>query len=329
MRCLVLGGAGFIGSHVVARLVAAGHAVRVVDLHPNPYTPPPPGVECLWSDWNDPACLEQALTGIDVVVHLIGTLWPGKEVPGACGQVNDELQPTLRLLEGCVAKGVRRIVFLSSGGTVYGLPHHTPIDESHALRPICTYGVAKLTIEHVIHLYHHKYGLEYVILRGANIYGEHHSLNRPQGAVNVFLKKLALGEEIEIWGDGTVVRDFLYVGDMARAVRLAVEAPIPAEVLNVGSGKGVSVNELLAIVGDATGSSPTVRYLAGRGCDVPANILAIDRIRAVTGWLPEVGLRDGVARTWRWTSNATGGQGRGENDCDQKTAQTELSPRPF
>lgn len=303
MRCLVLGGGGFIGSHVVEQLSHAGHSVRILDLGPNPYADTPSGVECLWCDWIDEEILDRAMEGMETVVHLIGALWPGKDAAGP-DAVESELKPALRMLERCVANGIRRIVFLSSGGTVYGIPEYTPIDETHPLNPICVYGWAKLLTERCIRLFHHTHGLEYIILRGSNVYGERHNLDRPQGAVDVFLRQMNKQSEIDIWGDGEIVRDFLYVGDMARAILMALTAPSKAEVLNVGSGKGVSLNGLLLALKARTGATPLVRYLSGRTCDVPVSILNIDRINKALGWTPEVSLSQGVERTWRWIRSA-------------------------
>lgn len=304
MRCLILGGAGFIGSHVVERLAGCGHRLRLLDLRPNPHAAPPAGVECLWADWNDGGALDHALSGMEAVVHLIGATWPGHDDQEAA---HGETAAAFRMLEGCVARGVRRVVFLSSGGTVYGIPRRTPIDEEHPQQPICAYGIAKLAVERQLRLFHRSRGLEYVILRGANVYGERHDLARPQGAVNVFLRHMARGEPIEIWGDGEAVRDYLHVSDLAEAFRLALAAPLGAGVFNVGSGKGVSLNGLIAACRAETGLDPRVHYLPERACDVPVNILAIDKIRSELGWSPRVGLAEGIARTWRWTRSSAPG----------------------
>lgn len=314
MDCLVLGGGGFIGSHVVDHLARAGHRVRLLDLRPNPHADPPAGVECIWADWTDAPALDRALTGVKAVVHLIGTTWPGRGDGNWAADVRGELAASIRLFQACADNGVRRVVFLSSGGTVYGIPSRIPINEDHPTRPICAYGGLKLAIEHYLHLSHHVSGLEYVILRGANVYGERHDLNRSQGAVNVFLRRLARNEPIELWGDGRVIRDYLYVGDLVRAIGLALTTPLQAGVFNVGSGQGVALTDLLAACAVETGLTPQIQVRPGRGCDVPANVLAIDRIRAELGWRPEVTLADGLARTWRWTKSALAEQAQPGRD---------------
>ena len=301
MRCLIAGGGGFIGSHVVEHLLKKGHELRVLDIRPNPYAILPSGVEWRQTDVNNQRTLRSALTGMDAVVHLMGTTWPGSDLQGIEGDIQSELMTSVRLFESCVKNGVQRIIFLSSGGTVYGVPDTTPIDENHPVRPICSYGVLKLAVEHYLHLFHHAYGLEYVILRGANIYGEGHHLNRLQGAVNIFLQQMALKAPIDIWGDGKVVRDYLYVGDMARAIGLALTSPLKAAVMNVGSGKGISLIELIEACNTETGMAANIRFLPGRDCDVPVNVLSIDKINNLLGWRPGIALSEGILRTWQWT----------------------------
>ena len=300
MRCLVLGGAGFIGSHLVKQLVTKGHTVRVLDIKPNPYYSFPEGVECFWTDWNDSDAIQRAVTDMDSVVHLICTALPGFSNPGVITDLSCNLLPTLQLLQICLQNHVKKVVFLSSGGTVYGVPNYLPIDETHETYPISSYGIVKLMTEKYLHLFYHSYGLRYVILRGANIYGEYQNPTRPQGAVNVFLRRVAHSQPVEVWGDGHVVRDFLYVADIARAIQLALESDLNAEVLNVGSGEGTSLCHLLDIIQDVTQKDVIMKYLPNRVFDVPSNVLAAEKIGTMLGWHPDISLIDGIQRTWTW-----------------------------
>lgn len=299
MRCLVLGGAGFIGSHVIDRLTQAGHEVRLLDRRPNPYWSPPAGVECFWADWGDPRAIDRALARVDVVVHLISTTVPATAGRDLAAELRADLEPTLGLLDAARGR-VRRVVFASSGGTVYGRAERLPIPEDHPTWPLSAHGVVKLTIEKYLHLYHHQSGLEYIILRSANPYGERQDPRRPQGAVGVFLGRLARDEAIEIAGDGSVVRDYFHVGDLAEAYRLAVETPLAAETFNVGSGQGLSLLELLEVVRRITKHTPSVVHRPARPQDVPANVLDTARLQSRLGWSPTVSLEDGLARTWAW-----------------------------
>lgn len=305
LTCLVLGGAGFIGSHIVETLHTHGHTVRLLDMHPNPWWTPPPGTLCHWGNWNDPALLQTALAGCQVVIHLISTSLPATSNQDIPADAQANLVATLHLLEACRANGVRKVVFASSGGTVYGVPRFTPLTEDHPTQPINAYGIVKLTIEHYLRLYHHLYGLGYVVLRGANPYGARQNPRHSQGAVGVFLGRLAQGEPITIWGDGRVVRDYFHVRDMARAFVLAAESGLTTGLFNIGSGQGVSLNDLLAAMAAVTGRQPSVAYAPARAVDVPVNVLAIDQARLHLGWQPEIDLTTGLRQTWQWVLEHT------------------------
>jgi len=300
VRCLVLGGAGFIGSHVVEGLIHRGHVVRLLDLRPNPHWSPPDEVKCIWADWNDADQLECALANIDVVIHLIGTTLPTTSNLDMVADVRGNLISTLRLLHACHQHGVRKIVFSSSGGTIYGIPQQIPIPEDHPTHPITSYGIVKLTIEHYLHLCHRLYGLGYIVLRSANPYGERQNPQGSQGAVSVFLGRLARSEPVEIWGDGRIVRDYFYVDDLARAFLAAVESEIDHGTFNVGSGQGLSLLELLSKIQSVTGLSPRIIHRPARPADVPINVLDTRRIRSHLNWQPQVALSDGLQRTWEW-----------------------------
>jgi len=300
LHCLVLGGTGFIGSHVVENLASAGHHVRLLDLHPKQFWTPPPQVECVWTDWNDSALLDQAVRGTDIVMHLIGTTLPVTSNLDIVADIESNLVASIRLLQICRQHNVQKVVFSSSGGTVYGVPQSLPIHEDHPTYPINSYGVVKLAIEKYLHVFNQLYGLGYIVLRGANPYGQRQSPLGSQGAVSVFLNRLAQSKPIEIWGDGSVVRDFVHVSDLARAFRLAAESDLNHGIFNVGSGQGISLLKLIEKIQSATGQSPTVVHLPGRSADVPINVLDIRRIQARLGWQPTIDLDAGLKQMWDW-----------------------------
>lgn len=299
-RCLVLGGAGFIGSHVADALQQRGHIVHILDKKPSPWWQAPAKSVCFWGDWNNPSILQSALQGCDTVIHLIGTSLPATSNQDIPADVQANLTPTLQLLEVCRINKIKRVVFASSGGTVYGLPKHIPITEDHPTQPLNSYGIVKLTIENYLRLYHHLHDLGYVILRGANPYGERQNPYQSQGAVGVFLGRLARGEPITIWGDGSVVRDYFHVRDMAHAFVLATEASLNAGLFNIGSGQGMSLTNLLTQIAIVTGRQPQVTYAPARVVDVPVNVLAVDHARTQLGWQPKIDLTTGLRQTWQW-----------------------------
>lgn len=304
MNCLILGATGLIGRHTIDRMLEAGHSVRAMARTPRGYAPMPQAVQCHWADWHHGPSLARALEGMDVVVHLICPIRPQRPGGGAPEDarrlLRQESAITERMLELCRKTGPSRVVFLSSGGTVYGVSDEAPIPETHPTRPISDYGRIKLATEKCIARVAETNGLEYLILRGANGYGEYQDPMRNQGVVNVFLRQLARNSPIEIWGGLQTVRDYLYAGDMARAIERAAASPVTGEILNVGSGRGVALETLLQMIKTVTGTSPVLIQRAARMDDVPENTLDVAKIERVLGWRPEVNLESGIARTWRW-----------------------------
>lgn len=300
-RCLVLGGSGFLGSHLLDALLARGWTPWVLDQQP-PCTGQSLNLDSAWTqaeftqvdDWH------ARLEGTEVIFHCLGTTLPATSSDNSIYDVQSNLVATLKLLNGAVSAGVRKVVFFSSGGTVYGIPQQLPIPETHPTNPICSYGVVKLAIEKYLHFYCHLYGLDYLVVRLSNPYGERQNPMGAQGAVAVFLGRLARGEPIQIWGDGSTIRDYLYVADAISGVLAAAEQPGAYHLFNVGSGRGTSVKDLLALIESVTGLYDLVQYLPSRPVDVPANILDISRLSETTGWKPSTGLSEGIARTWTW-----------------------------
>ncbi len=221
--------------------------------------------------------------------------------------VESNVVGTLRMLHAASRGEVRKVVFISSGGTVYGMPQAVPIPESHPTEPRVSYAIAKLAIEKYLALFQSTHGLDHVVLRVANPYGERQRVDAAQGAVAVFLDRALRREPIEIWGDGTVVRDYLHVSDVARAFLRAIDYSGEPRVFNIGSGSGCSLNELLAAIERLLGRTVERRYLPGRGFDVPRNVLDITRARDVLGWAPRVSLEEGLRATLAWARAAQRG----------------------
>lgn len=299
MKTLVLGGNGFIGTHLVDALLEKGRFVRIYDRSPSRLSLTPQAAEYVEGELGNYGLLQEAVKGIEVVYHLVSTTLPKTSNDDPIYDVRSNLIDTLQLLEACVEGGVRKVIFASSGGTVYGLPQTVPITEDHPTNPITSYGVVKLAIEKYMDLFWRLHGLYYTVLRISNPYGPYQNPGGQQGAIAVFLHHLRTGQPITIWGDGSVVRDYIYVSDLVDALMLAAEVET-GKVLNVGSGHGTSLNELIALIGEVTGERPEVEYLPGRTLDVPANVLDIARAREGLGWRPRTALEDGIACTWDW-----------------------------
>jgi len=300
---LVIGGNGFIGSHLVDHLLAGGHSVRVFDKYPERYRQPLAHVDYRFGDFGNRGLLSEALEGVDVVFHLISTSVPKTSNDDPAYDVQSNVIETLFLLEQCVAKKIGKIVFVSSGGTIYGRPTALPIHEDCPTNPECSYGITKLTIEKYLALYKLLHGLEYVVLRPSNPYGSRQNPDGIQGAIAVFLGKVARGEPIEIWGDGSVVRDYVFVDDFVDAMCRAAFSETHGRIFNLGSGEGHSLNDIIAEIGRVTGRNVQVNYKAGRPFDVPAVYLDISRAREQLGWVPSTSLDEGIKRTWEFILN--------------------------
>jgi len=299
MKVLVLGGCGFIGSHLVDGLLAAGHKVRVLDRAPELFRAPLANVDYCFGDFSDAPLLSDALEEVEVVYHLISTTVPSTSNLDPVADVQGNLINTLQLIQMMVQKNIPKIVFLSSGGTVYGIPETVPIVETHPLRPICSYGVVKVAIENYLQMFHQLHDLEYVILRASNPYGERQGHAGVQGVIGTFMKKILADEPIEIWGDGSVVRDFIYIGDLAELCVQACGHKVSG-FFNAGSGVGNSVNEIVSTLVFVTGKQIAPIYKSGRGYDVPRVVLDVQSARNTFDWLPKVGLSEGIGRSWLW-----------------------------
>jgi UDP-glucose 4-epimerase len=296
---LVVGGNGFMGTHLVDRLLESGHSVRIYGRSPNRFRTVPRRAEYVEGELGNYGLIREAIEGMEVVYHLACTTLPKTSNDDPIYDVRSNLIDTIQLLEACVEVGVRRVVFASSVG-VYGLPETLPIDEDHPTNPISSYAISKLAIEKYLGLFHYLYGLDYIALRISNPYGPYQNPTGQQGVVSIFLHRLYMGQPLMVWGDGNTLRDYLYISDLVDALERAAEVEPRERVLNIGSGHGISINELLELIAEVVGEQPTVKYLPARALDIPASVLDIRRAKANLGWSPHTELAEGVARTWSW-----------------------------
>jgi UDP-glucose 4-epimerase len=236
-----------------------------------------------------------------VVFHLISCCRPSSSTAGAADEVMLDVAATLRYLEATKTSDVRWI-FLSSGGTVYGDNEAGPNKESQRPEPICTYGLIKATMEEYFRLYRHLHGTDYVIARLSNPYGPGQDPLRGQGIIPSLLYKALKGIPIEIWGDGSNIRDYLYVSDAMEAILAAAVAGRPGEIYNIGSGSGVSIAELVEKVKQVVPGEVRVQHVPARSVDVRCNILDAAKFFEDTGWQPKVSMDVGIRRTLEWLS---------------------------
>ena len=302
MKAVVIGGAGFIGSHVVDALVAAGHDVIAIDraLHSVPATST--DVRFVRSEIGNRGEVAEVLsTGVDVVIHLVSSTTPGSSNDDPVFDIQTNLVDTIQLLSLYVEHKVGKIVFGSSGGTIYGISDAEFISEDHQTDPICSYGITKLAVEKYLRMYQHLHGLKHAALRVSNPYGPRQSPHARQGLIAVMTYRVLMGQPVDIWGDGGTVRDYVDVHDVARAF-VAASTGNATGAINIGSGRGLSILQVLDVVQQSTGRKAEIRWLPPRPFDVPRVILDCRRARDVLGWEAHGDLATGLARVRDWIS---------------------------
>ena len=303
MKALVIGGNGFIGTNLITALKEQGVKVRVFDRYASKSGSNDDNVEYIIGDLGNHGALNEIVQGMDWVFHLAYTTLPKTSNDDPIYDVRSNLVDTIQLLQECGKVGIKKFVFISSGGTVYGVPQNIPIKESHPAEPICSYGITKLAIEKYLHLFYHLYRLDYVVLRLSNPYGEGQNPNAKQGAIGVFLGRVAQGESINIWGDGEVVRDYIYIKDAVDALIQGAKYKADDDkprIFNIGSGRGYSLNELVNVIQATVDLPVNVEYFPARDLDVSANVLDISLAQKKLGWHPSTELVDGIAASWKW-----------------------------
>ncbi len=248
-------------------------------------------------DIGDSDLLEMALSGVTHVILAAGGLTPADSAAQPLEDVRASLEPLLAVLDALRDRPGTRLVYLSSGGTVYGNPERLPIAEEHPTNPITPYGITKLAGEKYVALYRELHGVPGLTLRCGNIYGEREQSDRNQGVVAVFLERISRGEPLVVYGDGAVVRDYLYARDLASAVVALLDAEVGVKPLNVGSGRGESLLALVRLMEDVTDLQARIVNVPSRGFDVRHVVLDISRLRSTIHFEP-LTLRAGLERTW-------------------------------
>ncbi|MEE7493059.1 NAD-dependent epimerase/dehydratase family protein [Methylobacterium oryzae] len=301
LRCLVLGGGGFLGLNLCNRLAEAGAEVTCFSRsHPQAEVLDR-RVARVVGQFADRLALANAVDRQDIVFHLIAGSVPESSNRDPNAELSAAPIATLHLLEICRAARIKKLVFSSSGGAIYGIPRAIPISEQAPTDPISAYGISKLMIEKSLHLYRHLHGIDYQILRIANPYGRFQLGTKHQGLIGSYIYRVLTDQPLEVWGTGSVVRDFLHIDDVSDAFLGAVDYQGPHKVLNVGSGRGLSVHQVITELKVAFGRDdlPCV-HRPSRAADVPANVLDTALIRSELGWQPRVPLQTGLTGTIAW-----------------------------
>ena len=298
MKILVTGGAGFIGSHVVDLFVSQGYEVVVVDnLSTGRVTNLNPAAKFYQTDIRSPEVAEiVARERPDFISHHAAQIDVRRSVADPLFDAEVNVLGSIRLIEAARQYGVQRFVYISTGGAVYGEPEYLPCDEAHPINPICPYGISKHTVEHYLFLAHYNYGLNYTVLRYPNVYGPRQDPHGEAGVVAIFSGRMLRQEPVTIYGDGLQERDFLYVGDCARANLLAVQQAQDG-IYNLGTGRGANINELFDILREITHYPLRPGYGPAKVGETYKIYLQAAKAARDLGWQPTLSLSEGLSQT--------------------------------
>lgn len=309
MRVTVFGADGFLGRAIVARLsrmpdlsiTAFSHFSSVLRDGPedHPFSKLP-NVTIVPGDFHNRDEVENALTDTDYVFHLVSSTTPASSANDPFIDIDTNVRSTIQLLDICAHKDVKRVIFFSSGGAVYGNVDNNNIKETDNLNPISPYGIGKVTIEHYFEYYRQTHNLDYLIYRVANPYGPGQKVNGKQGVIPIFMHKLIENQPITIFGDGEMVRDYIYIDDFVNMVCGTYDKDTKFHIYNIGSGKGTTVNMLIDAIENNHHSKFKKEYTDLSPAIVKRIVLNIDRFVEEFGIEPKVSLEEGMERTWSY-----------------------------
>lgn len=301
---LVTGGNGFIGSHLVNKLASLRkYRIVILDAFPRLFGVLPEGVKYFQGNLSNADLVRKILQdeAIEAVYHLAWSTIHETALQNPAADIENNLIPSINLLEASAYTGVKHFIYLSSGGTVYGQPKHLPVHETAPLHPINAYGVTKLTVEHYVRMFSHLRNLPYTIFRPSVPYGPYQNPHRRQGAVAVFIYRALHHQPITIWGDGSVTRDYFYIDDLTNALVSSLSEPKSLnQVINLGGQVAYNLNELVQQIEEALKTKITIQYEPSRNFDVPHLQLDISAAKRILNWEPVTGLLQGIQQTSEW-----------------------------
>ena len=298
-KILVTGGAGFIGSHVVDLFIAQGFEVVIVDdLSTGRASNLNPAAKFYKMDIRDPKIREVFETEKpDYVSHHAAQMDVRRSVAQPLFDADVNILGSINLIEAAKAVTLKRFIYISTGGAVYGEPERVPVEETDPINPICQYGASKHTVEHYLFMYHYNYGLKYTVLRYPNVFGPRQDPHGEAGVVAIFTGKMMAGEQVVINGDGEQTRDYVYVGDCARANLLAATVEHKPGIYNIGWGLPTSVNDIFSALAKVTGYTHPAQNGPAKVGETRHIYLNAAKAKKDLGWVPTISLEEGLTRT--------------------------------
>jgi UDP-glucose 4-epimerase len=303
MNFLIIGGNGFIGSHLIDCLLKNKHNVRVFDMNHEKYRKPIKSVDYRISNLGNIPDLWEALFDIDIVVHLACTSVPSTSNIDILSDIDGNLTTTINILKLIVRQGIKKFIFFSSGGAVYGHTGDIPIHENHPLNPISSYAIVKSTIEHYINLFHIQHNLDFLIIRPSNPFGPRQGHYNAQGVISTFLKKAFFNEPLSIFGDGNSKKDYIYIDDFINLFYDLIQHNASG-VFNIGSGYGTSLNQIVDLIETITKQKQRINYFDAKTYDVNNFVLDNTKLKEFL----KIGsfnlsLKHGIESTWNWMTS--------------------------
>lgn len=299
-KIVLLGGTGFIGSHLFSRLSKSKeYEVKVFSRTPASSGNAAFRESFIQGDFRDIGSLMQVIHDADILIHLVSSTVPSSSVHEPVEDLENNVVGTVNLLSQIPNTAIKKFIYFSSGGTVYGNPAYLPVDEKHPTAPINPYGISKVACESYVRYYASRFNFEYNIVRPSNPYGPGQPVDGIQGVIAAFLSRVLKGQELKVWGDGTAVRDYIFIDDLVEFVAKLIASDHSGNVFNVGSGIGWDLNEIVRVISEVSHTSPHVVNIGTAASNVDEIYLDISRARTLLDWEPKFSLKEGVELFYR------------------------------
>lgn len=298
MRVAIFGGNGFLGQYLCGNLLLNNaNYIKVVDRRENPTFSKSENKKFkqIIGNFSDEDLIKFSLDEVEIAFHLISTTLPANSNLNPALDLEENLISTIKFLDIACNLGVKKVIFFSSGGTIYGDSTGSKLSESDQTNPICSYGIQKLAIEKYLNLYNRMHGLDYGILRIANPFGKKQNIQKKQGFIQTAISCAIHRKPLEIWGDGNIVRDYLHAQDVADAAVGLLDYGGAHKIFNIGSGFGYSINQIISIIENLLGEKMDVKYEKSRIFDLQSNILDISLAKNELNWSPKIKLEQYIA----------------------------------